>query len=220
LKGSSYFVIIQILIRRIFRTDWIFWEKKKIFNFTLSLTQGRGGGGGLSLEFLIEIRHRWVSILNFISPRSDIEVFSHISDHSNIGLNFDIRYRIDQSDIILASIRLIWYPISRIIHSAIPTTRKSKIAQLGYAVEYVDTYKYENFQTTDIARNVSTVSEIISDWLSFSPISDWSDIGLCPISEGAVSGLNVQLWTTWGYSNQYMQKYCRFLIKSIREAVF
>ncbi len=38
----------------------------------------------------------------FISPISDTDIELPIPDHSDIGMNFDIRFRIDQSDINLA----------------------------------------------------------------------------------------------------------------------
>ncbi len=61
-----------------------------------------------------------------------------------------------------------------------------------YAAEYVDTYKYANMQIfqisiLNIARNVSLVSEIISDCVPFIPISEQSDVGFGPISESADS---------------------------------
>ncbi len=56
-------------------------------------------------------------MLDFILPLSDTEFFfSLISDHSDISLNFDTEYRIDQSDMNLADIGLIRHPIFRIIN--------------------------------------------------------------------------------------------------------
>jgi hypothetical protein len=49
-----------------------------------------------------------------------------------------------------------------------------------YAAEYLDTKeicKFFKYWIAQVARNVSPISEIISDGLPFSPISEWFNIG-------------------------------------------
>jgi hypothetical protein len=46
------------------------------------------------LNLYISVGHRWASIKDFSLPISEYELFSLISDHSNIRLNFDVRYLI------------------------------------------------------------------------------------------------------------------------------
>jgi hypothetical protein len=43
--------------------------------------------------------HMWALLENFISPISDTDIELPIPDHSDIRMNFDIRFRIDQSDV-------------------------------------------------------------------------------------------------------------------------
>jgi hypothetical protein len=85
--------------------------------------------------------HRWAPILDFTVYRryliSDTELFSPISDHSDIALNSDTRYQIVQSDINLADIGFIRNPIFKIIDSY--HTFYKNYTPLMYAAEYVDT---------------------------------------------------------------------------------
>ncbi len=60
----------------------------------------------------------------------------------------------------------------------------------GGMCEYLP-IKRQICQISDIVRN-SPKSEIISDWLPFCSISEWSDIGLTLLSEGADNGLSAQ----------------------------
>jgi hypothetical protein len=71
--------------------------------------------------------------------------------------------------------------------------RRMEANNYGKPYQYLQIRTFFKHQISDIARNVSPISEIISDWLPFSPTSEWSDIGVSPISKWADSRLNAQL---------------------------
>ncbi len=69
--------------------------------------------------------YRWYLI-------SDTELFTLILDYSNVGQNFDIRYRIDSSDSNLADIGLNRHLIFRIIDRYHNYHKNYQISKIGY----------------------------------------------------------------------------------------
>ncbi len=67
-----------------------------------------------------------------------------------------------------------------------------------YAANYVEEMPTKKqifrYRISNISRSVIPILDLISGCLNFIPISEWSDIGLSPISECPDRGLSAQLW--------------------------
>ncbi len=118
--------------------------------------------------------------------------------------SFSVRYQIIpiwdwtlKSDIGLAHlIGLIRYPIIRLIdryHTYYKNYPYSHHWCMRWKMKIPANTHIFQISKLDIARNVSTISEITLDWLCHSPISEWSVLGLIPILKYEDSRLSGQL---------------------------
>ncbi len=83
----------------------------------------------------------------------------------------------------------LWYWISEwLIRYKFSWYRNNPISNIQNLTGTITTTRTNQTQISDIARNVSPLSEIILDWLPFSPISEWSYIGSVWYRNGPILG--------------------------------